>query len=102
MPSYTSLRTFGCACYPYLRPYENNKLSFRSKKCLFLGYAAQHKGYRCIDLDSGKIYISRHLVFDENSFPARDKGCTSPDHKARCRQVCFLSHVLFHFMISQD
>ena len=39
MPSYTSLRTFGCTCYPYLRPYENHKLSFRSKQCIFLGYA---------------------------------------------------------------
>ena len=30
MPSYSELRTFGCACYPYLRPYEKHKLAFRS------------------------------------------------------------------------
>ena len=36
MPRYSDLRTFGCACYPYLRPYEKHKLAFRSKQCIFL------------------------------------------------------------------
>jgi histone deacetylase 1/2 len=38
-PDYTSLRTFGCACWPNLRPYNTHKLSFRSKDCAFLGYS---------------------------------------------------------------
>lgn len=25
-PDYFSLRTFGCACYPYFRPYNKHKL----------------------------------------------------------------------------
>jgi len=29
-PDYTLLRTFGCACYPLLRPYNRYKLDFRS------------------------------------------------------------------------
>jgi histone deacetylase 1/2 len=93
MSSYTSLRTFGCTCYPYLRPYKNHKLSFRSKQCLFLGYATQHKGYRCLDLDSGRIYISRHVVFDENSFPAKDNCCISPDQPSTMSTGLFpISH----------
>ena len=43
-PDYKSLRVFGCACWPNLRPYNNRKLMFRSKQCVFLGYSAQHKG----------------------------------------------------------
>lgn len=31
-PDYSLTRTFGCACYPLLRPYNNHKLMFRSKK----------------------------------------------------------------------
>jgi transposase InsO family protein len=34
-PDYSFLKTFGCACYPLLRPYTSHKLHFRSKKCLY-------------------------------------------------------------------
>jgi histone deacetylase 1/2 len=30
-PDYASLRTFGCACWPNLRPFNKRKLDFRSK-----------------------------------------------------------------------
>ena len=73
-PDYSFLRVFGCACYPLLRPYNSTKFAFRSKKCTFLGYSSNHRGYRCLDLDSGHVYLSRHVVFDENSFPFRDKA----------------------------
>lgn len=43
-PNYNSLHVFGCACWQNLRPYNNRKLMFRSKQCVFLGYSAQHKG----------------------------------------------------------
>ncbi|KAL5556778.1 hypothetical protein UlMin_039014 [Ulmus minor] len=32
-PHYTSLRVFGCLCYPWLRPYTNYKLEPRSHPC---------------------------------------------------------------------
>jgi histone deacetylase 1/2 len=34
---YSLLRTFGCACWPNLRPYNRHKLDFRSKQCAFSG-----------------------------------------------------------------
>ena len=36
-PDYNILRTFGCACFPLMRPYNPHKLAFRSKKMHFLG-----------------------------------------------------------------
>ena len=68
-PEYSFLRTFGCACWPNLRPYNSHKLSFRSTRCAFLGYSNLHKGYKCLDISSGRIYISRDVAFDENIFP---------------------------------
>ena len=68
-PNYSLLKVFGCACWPHLRPYNKQKLSFRSKECVFLGYSSLHKGYKCLDTDSGRVYISRDVIFDESVFP---------------------------------
>ncbi|KAH9744437.1 retrovirus-related pol polyprotein from transposon RE2 [Citrus sinensis] len=67
-PDYSFLRVFGCACYPYLRPYQKHKLEFRTGRCIFIGYSPNHKGYQCLH-SSGRVYISNHVVFNENSFP---------------------------------
>jgi hypothetical protein len=67
---YTLLRIFGCKCFPLLQPYTAHKLEFRSKVCIFLGYS--HAGYRCLDPVTDRVYLSRHVVFDEQSFPAKD------------------------------
>ena len=69
LPPYSSLRVFGCSCFPFLGPYVSNKLSTPSIECVFLGYSPQHKGYRCLDPNTSRVYISRHVTFNENSFP---------------------------------
>jgi len=71
-PDYSLLKVFGSLCYPLLRPYAQHKLSFRSKPCIFLGYCINQRGYRCFDPHSHKVFISRHVVFDEMKFPAKD------------------------------
>lgn len=68
-PNYTCFRVFGCACWPNLRPYNTHKLQFLSKQCVFLGYSTLHKGFKCLDPNSGRVYISRDVTFDENVFP---------------------------------
>ncbi|CAL2259750.1 unnamed protein product [Prunus armeniaca] len=68
-PSYSSLRVFGCSCFPHLGSFVSDKLSSRSIECVFLGYSSQHKGYRCLDPTTGRVYISRHVVFNETIFP---------------------------------
>ena len=42
-PDYTIFKSFSCVCYPLLRPYNLNKLNFRSS-CFFLGYSQCNKG----------------------------------------------------------
>jgi hypothetical protein len=68
-PNYMSLRVFGCVCWPNLRPYNKHKLDFWSKQCVFLGYSSQHKGFKCLDISEGRVYISRDVVFDEIVYP---------------------------------
>lgn len=70
-PNYTFLTTFGCLCFPNLRPYNSHKPQFRSTSCTFLGYSPVHKGYRCRASDS-RVYISRHVTFHKNIFPFKN------------------------------
>nr|CAB3501456.1 unnamed protein product [Digitaria exilis] len=68
-PVYDHLRFFGCTCYPNLSATASHKLAPRSTRCVFLGYSPHHKGYRCLDTVSNRVLISRHVTFDETSFP---------------------------------
>jgi hypothetical protein len=65
LPYYKFLKVFGCECWPYLRPYNSHKFPFRSKSCVFLGYSKPHSGYKCLHVQSGHMYIARHVVFNE-------------------------------------
>lgn len=66
---YLTLCVFGCACYPYLRPYSLHKLDPRTRQCVMLGYNLNHKGYRCLDPSTRRLYLSHHVIFDESHFP---------------------------------
>jgi len=68
---YDALKPFGCACYPCFKPYNKHKLQFHTTQCVFLGYNKSHKGYKCLN-SHGRIFISRHVVFNENHFPFHD------------------------------
>jgi hypothetical protein len=60
---------FGCTSYPNLSVTTPHKLAPRSTRCVFIGYSPDHKGYRCLDLFTNHIVISRHVIFDEACFP---------------------------------
>lgn len=95
-PHYNSLRVFGCACWPNLRPYNTRKLAFHSTQCVFLGYSSLHKGFKCLEPNTGHIYISRDVVFDGNIFPF---SSLHPNAGARLRnEISLLSENLTPFV----
>lgn len=49
-----------------------NKLDPKSLVCVFIGYNEKYKGYRCLYPPTGRVYISRHVLFDESVFPFAD------------------------------
>ncbi|KAM1505772.1 hypothetical protein ACFXTO_001721 [Malus domestica] len=68
LPDYSKLKVFGCSCYPWLKPYSTSKFDGKSTHCV-LGYSLQHKGYRCLDPLTSRLYISRHVLFNGSTFP---------------------------------
>jgi len=68
-PAYSHLRVFGCLCYPLIPSTTRNKLQPRSTPCVFLGYLHNYRGYKCYELSSHKVIISRNVLFEENIFP---------------------------------
>jgi len=68
-PNYKFLKKFGCECWPLLRLYNSTKLAFRSRSSVLIGYSKNHLGYKCLHTPSGKIYIARHVILNEQNFP---------------------------------
>jgi hypothetical protein len=68
-PGDSMLHVFGCTYWPNLRPYNVRKLQYRSTRCVFFCYSTLHKGYKCLNVSTGQVYISRDVIFDENVFP---------------------------------
>ncbi|KAI3706128.1 hypothetical protein L1987_76386 [Smallanthus sonchifolius] len=79
-PDYDHLRVFGCLCYPNLSSTRPHKLAPRSASCVFLGYPANYRGYRCLEISTGKTIFSRHVTFDETQFPFANPSQTPPNH----------------------
>ncbi|GKE62602.1 retrovirus-related pol polyprotein from transposon TNT 1-94, partial [Tanacetum coccineum] len=44
-------------------------MDFRSTPCVFLGYSPSHHGYHCLDIFIERLYIARHVHFNEAQFP---------------------------------
>ncbi|KAF3792618.1 Retrovirus-related Pol polyprotein from transposon TNT 1-94 [Nymphaea thermarum] len=64
-PHYDELRVFGCVCYVHIDVSLRNKFQDRAVLCRFIGYAENYKGYRCYNPKTGRVHISRHVVFYE-------------------------------------
>ena len=68
-PDLSHLKVFGCMAYAYIPDiHRNGKLSKKAEKLRFVGYSLQTKGYRLINEDTGKVVISRDVIFNESDF----------------------------------
>ena len=87
LPNYAKLKPFGCLCYPWLKPYSASKLHPKSKPCLFLGYSTSQSAYKCLDPTTNRIYLSRHVKFEEEIFPLQTRN-KNHEFTNLTREVC--------------
>ncbi len=65
-PAVGHLRVFGCTAFSHVSKDERQKLDDKSRKCVFLGYSENRKGYRLYDLSKQKVIHSRDVRFKEH------------------------------------
>jgi len=49
-----------------------DKSASRCRKCVFVEYPFEKKGWKLYDLDNQGIFVSRDVIFHKNIFPFRD------------------------------
>ena len=57
---------FGCVAFVHLHKRQSNKLTHRALRCVFLGYAAYQKGYRCYHPPRKRMFVTMDVVFHED------------------------------------
>jgi hypothetical protein len=64
-PDVSHLRVFGCIVYVHVPKEKRSKLDPKAKKCIFIGYSSEQKGYRCFNPSTQKLQVSKDVVFNE-------------------------------------
>ena len=70
-PDFQFLKTFGCACFPLLRPYHTRRLNFHSQEYLSFGYSSSHKGIKMF-VFNWQSPQPKDVLFNELRFPYFD------------------------------
>ncbi|CAL9014239.1 unnamed protein product [Prunus brigantina] len=84
VPDIKSLRIFGTAVYPYIRPYNEHKLQPRTAQCVFMGYSPGYKGVICYNRSTSRFVVSRHVIHDETVFPFKSQSISADSVPISC------------------
>ncbi|KAJ0795822.1 putative RNA-directed DNA polymerase [Helianthus annuus] len=64
-PNISHLRIFGCIAYAHIPKQRRTKLDDKTEKTILVGYSEQCKAYKLYNPTTGKVIISRDVIFDE-------------------------------------
>lgn len=62
----SNIKLFGTPVMVHIPAEKRQKWDKKSQKLIFVGFDNDTKGYRCIDRDTGKLTISRDVIFHED------------------------------------
>ena len=73
-----SRRVFGCVAFVHLHKNQLTKLDPCALRCIFLGYGAHQKGYRCYNPATKRTYVTMDVTFLECETYFSAPPCNSP------------------------
>ena len=76
-PTVHHLKVFGCVAYSHIPKEERKKLDCKAKRCVFLGYGENVKGYRLYNPTNRKILFSRDVIFNERKFGLQEESSST-------------------------
>ena len=72
-PDVSHLRIFGCLAYVHVQKDQRTSLQPHYRKCIFMGYPTEFKGWVFWDPVARKEIVSNNAVFDERYFPGTSR-----------------------------
>jgi hypothetical protein len=78
-PSVQHIRVFGCVAHVKTARPMLKKLDDRSTPMVFIGYEEGTKGYRVFNPGTGRVHVSRDVVFDEGACWKWDDAAAAPE-----------------------
>ena len=80
-PNVKHLKVFGCEAYAHIPKDERRKLDSKARKCIFMGYGTETKGYRLYDVNRARVIHSRDVLFDESTFRVEKEPACEPQRR---------------------
>ena len=68
-PNIDYLRVFGCLVYASTLKANRSKFDSRAIPCVMMGYETGQKGYKLLNLETNKLFVSRDVKFHEKHLP---------------------------------
>lgn len=79
-PDVSNLQIFGSKVYSHIpKKLIKNKFDKKAESVVFVGYSEESKAYRLLDVDTGRIKISRSVVFPQRSIYVNNKKVKSEE-----------------------
>ena len=74
-PNLSHLRTFGSDAFVLIPDLFRKKWDAKSQKRILVGYESESGNYRLFDSRTGRVTISRNVIFNENLTSNTSEGC---------------------------
>ncbi|CAI5771537.1 Retrovirus-related Pol polyprotein from transposon TNT 1-94 [Podarcis lilfordi] len=89
-PNLSHIRVFGSPCYFHVPKEHRHKLDSRAKAGILVGYASGGKGYRIMDLQTGKTNAYHAVYFDEyGKVDTKNTVVDSSDESERTQEFVY-------------
>ncbi len=84
-----TLHVFGCICYAAMPKELRPKAAIRAYECVFLGIPHGQKGYKLLNLETRKIFVSRDVRFEHGKIATK---VPTPMRNARAAPIKTMSY----------